>query len=1024
MDGCPPGAYALSSIALNRSRTTDHLLLFSYINNRIDDLYNDCLTGETEISRLTGELATARAEKQAVLERLEAILRATPGSVSDVTGALDTEIQDPQIGSDLIELVSRISPQSDAAEPTSPGIGPEEMESIEHSPIDLRSLSEDFDRVKARIAELESRIDYQGGHPFGSVDKPIERFLHNSGEISQRVLSICIARYLQGISKEVTTCSSDLPCWFNDGFEEWKRDYLERWLSRESRGGMGQQNPYLFFNHKKRGVFLHLPQQRLTTDAHTPFATLLFWDDQESLITDLTIPLNKYGGSIFIDEVEFEVERPSRQYHLELSTPTDTRSWEIEGLQHDFEIIAFDDRTGRLINPTREPADRFILVLERGKVCIPESNLVESGCLFGDWRDYYTYTIDPVAGEPLPITAMLGLAESSGEPIHTVFPETDTWSFDPFLRLDGYQTILGGVPDLRIIFDDIETLRRTEISLYPGSASSLKQPIFYRLIDIEGLISIDLEQHVCSVPLSKAKFLGKAPWGIFTCRIKNTVSRSDSRFSFAIFPHFTYRVPHEVYLPSSITSVDPYRVDLVHSEKYRVSPDPSVAIKRTYNGCVLRSSNPTIKASLEYAVPRLPRFTGQMLIQIPHLSWRFEGYADLKASSMLYQTSVIEERQLDRYGRNLNLAVYFPPHYSGSARLAESTGLRVKETSVVHGKAIFSFDGFKDTILHATTDLISFDLTLLADGIPQWSEQLFSIRRWQVNLRTKPEYTTSETGERTLSFTLDENVPGHDRHVTVWRYVAPERPPEMIVDTSIPDGETAIVLRQLPPFAPGIFYLQLTQRGDPWAIQFATFAGEKDHNTFQFSIELKGQDLLEQGDEAFERYHYAQSIACYKQCQILDPALGDFWRFKVLQRLVYPKRYEGAVEVFEQAMTGHVLSEADISFMIFQLIGMLHEVMKRSDDERGDVPLAIVAIFETVAGMSDRTAKMILWEHLPRLRHAIDLCSDLIQTERFALLSKLAALEEKMVERRQPIRRPYTSKPSGAKGGRRFPSSR
>lgn len=192
----------------------------------------------------------------------------------------------------------------------------------------------------------------------------------------------------------------------------------------------------------------------------------------------------------------------------------------------DLSSCFFDYETGRRIEHSRSSSKRFVLLSRNKQEITPETAILSTGHLIGDWYDFQYYIIDPVDG--LSISDTQVIPDKNDRKFTKLDLYIDPECFDRNLRIDERKVVLGSPPPLQISYKDKETLFQTLLSIHPPGQNSPSKPIFRPLADMWEEVEIDHTRHICTVDLSHPNLLGKERVGAFIIHVRNDIGKTDN----------------------------------------------------------------------------------------------------------------------------------------------------------------------------------------------------------------------------------------------------------------------------------------------------------------------------------------------------------------------------------------------------------------------------------------------------------------------------------------------------------------
>jgi len=691
-----------------------------------------------------------------------------------------------------------------------------------------------IDQLRHKIALLDDGSGVRS-RPFGYVDKPIVRFLTHGSEVAENILSQCIL--LVPDSPDKAMIKPALPAWFIEEFDSWwraKQDAQRR--SRESGSGkLPSYEPFLDFDERHNDVLLTIPSQSFEFRDGFNQVSLVIHDGSQ-ILHERELPLYYQDDHLITEEITVRVERPSRNYHINLSAPGVPRSWMIQGFPHEDPSCFFDADTGRRVDRSRLPSKRFILITPNKPAITPETAVLFTGRLFGDWYDFQYYIIDAVDG--LSISDLQSLSGEDSQRSTKLDLYIDPEHFDKKLRIDGRSVVTGSPPPLQISFESEEILAQTVRCIHPLDQDSISEPTFHPLPDLGKEAEIDLYGHVCTVDLSHPNLLGKERVGAFIIRVRNEACRVDIRVECVFLPHISYRFSQSLFLPAEDAS--PIQLEITCPKSVHFEPKGPVEMEVTRTGFLVTSELLSeIHGILRYPAGDGSTFEGMLSISVPHVAWRFEDRATGITYPLNRTIPTIPDTDYASLGTDPGLRIFLPESFNGAATVSMLPLGQAVPGRIINGLGYFPLARFNDTLRTADAKTICFEFAMGDQRDGGVTFPLFILQRWRIQLSCTPRISVDPSGNRVIEIAWDEHGSARKRFILLWRKKE-SGGASRIYTGEIPTSEQIFTItgdHEQLPLGPGTYYIQFHKAHDDWSSPPVSFPGEKAPNVFRLIIE-------------------------------------------------------------------------------------------------------------------------------------------------------------------------------------------
>jgi len=149
------------------------------------------------------------------------------------------------------------------------------------------------------------------------------------------------------------------------------------------------------------------------------------------------------------------------------------------------------------------------------------------------------------------------------------------------------------------------------------------------------------------------------------------------------------------------------------------------------------------------------------------------------------------------------------------------------------------------------------------------------------------------------------------------------------------------------------------------------FPGEQTPNFFQFSVELEGPELLNEGDELLSSGQYIAAIERYKELEYLNSQLGSLWKQKIQNTFIYTYRYDEVLNLFKELMLNtDYLKAIDYPYITFSVVGSL----KNPKEFTYETFTYLFQIVTILLEIKDKIPRSIILEHIRDFENAMNAC--------------------------------------------------
>lgn len=804
-----------------------------------------------------------------------------------------------------------------------------QVQALEQERLDLKKRAQKIERLNTQREEIKNKIivdqDNLQNHyissfrPFKYVDKPISRVLIYCNDFAANFLYEAVL--LHAGSPPSTGLPSQklvLPPWFVEHYQRWwdrKKEDTHKIIS--NRTPSGRINPYLFLDYSKATLKLIIPEQTFSGESDASECYLCVQSDSKILLEEW-VPLYDDKNGYITEKCAIPLESPSTHYSIEASVAHDIRTYNIEGIHDERPYLLFDYNTGRMLHGNTEITNTFYILLHESQNIQPDEAVIESSKLYGGWHRYRLHVVDPEKYGRLRIEG--GEKDHHDQATHTEGLDIHfaTENRDHLLRVNELTTFVNCVPQIRLLYDNTKTLLRSQLSLHPLYEGTLERAKFIDLSENESILTLDKEHKICTIDLSSDALLGPDPIGSFLVRIRNKDCKVSASYAFSLLKDLTYSLSETIHLPDS-GDTETVMIQCPRDLQVEVKTDgilKSESWGYKWEGAPVSH----ITGTLTSHQIRDRHLSASFSLSIPHLAWRFETDKRGVLSQTCLDSREISDIDFSSLGRALSLNVSLPDTYEGNGFLFIKPGDQCVSAPISDGQGEFSLSRFNDTLSATIDPTIGFFFSFHSENISIDEVRLFSLVRWKI-LDFSYHIEENEADKKILALSWHENDDVRNRSIILWRMGKNESRAQKIDTIAIPDGQySQNIVKNQKELRAGIYFVQFIRRRDEWETPRIEFTGENVQNVFQISIELESSTLLEDGDGYMASQKYLEAIECYKELQYYNPALGDVWKQKIMNYLIYPKEYFEAFTLFSLLLNKpDEMSQTDYSFITFRI---------------------------------------------------------------------------------------------------------
>lgn len=473
------------------------------------------------------------------------------------------------------------------------------------------------------------------------------------------------------------------------------------------------------------------------------------------------------------------------------------KSWSFPGLTPEHPYLAFKDSSSRkqMIIPQPEglPRGNMWLLVRGASTIVSGAEIIEECPLYGKWRGFKCLKIEAAEAAPLIIT------DAAGQKIQiqisqerSIVPQLHGGQRLENCRSDGVDIYVGAPPDLSFPVENRDDVSDWLLSVHPtpGLDSTCEKGIFLKLGELGTALGFsDGGDRVC-IRLSDSRLLGPEPIGHFTVRLKKRSGKADWRARFCSVPSFQAKFEKDIYCLIQEDEDSPVVMTLSDLGGAVFKPRrPAKISNRLAGNCVRIEtglSESDITGLLEYKLTGKLRIKVPLMIGIPRLTWRIDGWPD---DGYADETSRVEELWFGDWqdaGESLTLILNIPETVEGTGFLRlQGTEHEVRE-SIKNGQVRFNLLGFNDSLRAAVGQLTPLVFTVYGAGPVIEEAKIVDVRtKWEVG-GLECYQDDDEDGTKILNIMWQEEMgkPEGVRKVRLWNVLNPAGVPHHVADVS------------------------------------------------------------------------------------------------------------------------------------------------------------------------------------------------------------------------------------------------
>lgn len=831
----------------------------------------------------------------------------------------------------------------------------------------IKKIDEDIEGIQSFLNSKSK--------PFAYTNEPVKRFLTYSGDIAEKILyeSISLLEN-EGNHRNLSPDLSALPPHFVEGYNDWS-DKKEVKSNREVGKIKRNSSPTIIFD-KNHGEFrLLIPQQNITSESDATYVQLFVYDNS-GYLCDKKLPLYEDNDGYNTEETEIILSRPSDIYIIEILIENQCiKHFKTELFKNGYAAFNYDNL--KIVKSKIKTGWNYIVTNNNLKIR-PWESIIEQGKYYGSWSDYTYYLVD-FDNFKVEINS-----ESPDElSLKNFFVDLYDYNQLDSVSINDKPVLANTLPKISIKYQDLNLFLETVISIHPSGNCKLRNTkiIYLKQYFKDNRFNLPQNGEV-SIDLSDEKFICKDSVSTYIVRIRNKKYRTDQRFEFTYIPSFNMKYDQQEYF--SENSDEMVNIDIISMSDLKLEFEDPVSVNYIAKGHLALIS-PII--NILSGKIKFNDYTGDLSLDIPVLSWRFENPDNSYISPKYNSFKEFSEQEFYNIGDHKILSLF-------SQHLDENQGYLVIDqiNEIIPSKTNegkISFDIFKHLYkINSVIDSnIKFSYLKNKNHISN-KINLFNLNRWVIK---SLDWTISEeSGDRIIILKWKEKYDVPHKNIIIWKAGINEVQPQHLVHKVISgnDKETEFRMNK-SQFTQGIYYIQFIPVFSEWQTQTPQFPGEKQINLIQKTFELGGEEILEEADILLENGKYFEAIDGYRRIEKLNPKIKGLWKQKIQNRLIYTHKFEEALNIVELISNKGLFESIDKIYatqLIFVHILPFNEYLFNKE---------YIKIFDLTVGIlnnSEDIQKLIICNKKEDAIKSIENCKNLDDEEREILLTSFREL--------------------------------
>ena len=691
---------------------------------------------------------------------------------------------------------------------------------------EAKQLAERLRGHRRRTGEWKHKLSFYPA-AFPRVDEPIRRYLLYAGEPAKDFLIRSVLLAHRTLDDGKVPCADDigLPGRVVRAFEHW---WVEPEPPAEGEGppveppnGQRFRMPAISLDPKMAEIVVSSQAQRYPASIAGTSAHL----EVVGSNTDprcQTVNLRVYRSTenlVETEECDFPLRFPAERYDFSLAGGSKVVCrWNVAAMCGKVPYMAFDWQSGKLVTDKNLP-------LAKGKVWFvvgksfsldPADCELESGSLFGEWKDYIFRALDLKDVDSLQIVD--GHGQSCSIPVaseEAPDPGPVGGQLLEGVHSDGDSIYVGQPPRICVPIEDEAELRLWRLSILLDVDSRPQERRHFRLSEVPEALDIHAGKGWIDVLLTDERLLGQRPVGRFTVRVRKQ-PHTDWRYTFCAVPDLQIEFDRGVYLPHIEGETPKVTAMITVAEDAEFVPQPPAnllnATDNRYRVGIDGSGN-TLRGTLCLRSEAKEDRRIPLAIIVPKVRWRLQGLEDAQHSMWC---DTIEEVWLGDWqvGSELFLIVALPPFVDGRLNLALRNGLE-RDKEIQDGKVRFNLLAFGD-VLRALPSVQTFTFSLVEPQFELENVPLFQARtHWEAVDAECIQRIQSGNILLDVEWTEKGRTGGKSRIARLWKM--PGAGQEPTIEQAVLEGQQSVTLcRRAKDVPPGDYLLELALE-DPWS---------------------------------------------------------------------------------------------------------------------------------------------------------------------------------------------------------------
>lgn len=781
-----------------------------------------------------------------------------------------------------------------------------ELESLIDNPMkrqkDKQLLVEKYDELLQELNEYSISVD-----PIPLIkylDRPVRRFLLYGGKGTYELLYEISSLYR--LNHQHFSNSHQVPFWIQNSIAEYSCQKQAKLLTEKTHDTItekGSESAVLIYNQNHNDIAIKISKLKFPRKIEENSIGMTIFEDGD-FQGDKVLPLYKLNDNeVYTESYIYPLIGPATTYtllfhynDLPVSDPLHIRiEWE--------NYLLFDASTGIYRKEAIKSRAHWVVVKPEYYI-VPEGAAVDYGFLDRKWDNYRVYYLEEgITGwSVVPIGESVQLVDN--RPPLDVKVEGD---FVPDVSADSL-TVYNRTPSLFVTIPDRNSINFLifTITLNGADNGTKTESVFLHAGELSRYM-IECGDGEYRIDLSHEKLIGTTFSGRCLVRLRHTSLRIDKRHSFIILPQFSVQLKEKIFSPGFCSSIPLAQIQ--HAPFYEIDQkDASITVLDKFSDKLLLKGIPKPEINCKIIIPIAGESPKEFNLKVNLPVILFGIVDDVNQNPALSSSSILlTEEELDQLGVMPRLHVLVPGGITCKGMLKLCGSSRVIWSKDVRNTLVFHLSSLLEELDSLPTSEVNIRLELQFDGNKTISGDIIKIIRWKVN---NAKIAIDDINDRKeLHITWDEVGQANSRMYRIWRG---DKTPICQFHDPIPIGSREIrkTLKK-DQLLPGLYYIQFCRLKDEWDSGVPVFPGEMGYNITQFSISLKKEELLEQGDKCLNNGDIITAIDFFKEYGS-ENNLGMFWLQKIVNRYFYMKDFNGLQTVYPMIMNERkLLSDTD-----------------------------------------------------------------------------------------------------------------